>query len=320
MERLFCKGYTWGFFSGSGVYGTPDAERSMELLAENGLDWICIPVNCFQESYHSTLIFSMFGRTQTDCEVKAAVDKAKSLGLKVCLKPMVDCLDGVWRARINFPPERPERWDVWFKSYTAFLLHYAELAERTGCEMFCTGCEMFGMDSQTERCRELIARVRRVYSGIVMHNVNHGDELILPWLTDVDVVGISAYYPCTTAKDNSLEQMRYVWAGIAEKLKKVHEYYGKPVMFAEIGTRSVRGSTQHPWEFRYDPCEVSDEQEQADFYEAVMGATYELPWFAGYFWWDWKAKLPPADRAHENRDFTCYGKRAEKVLREWYAK
>ncbi|MCR5141274.1 MAG: hypothetical protein K6C68_01905 [Ruminococcus sp.] len=320
MERLFCKGYTWGFFSGSGVFGTPEAERSMELLAKNGLDWICIPVNCFQETFHSTVIFSMFGHTQTDADIEAAVVKAKSLGLKVCLKPMVDCLDGSWRARINFPPEQPRYWDSWFKSYNSFMQHYASLAERLGCEMLCTGCEMFGMDSQDKHCREMIAKVREVYSGIIMHNVNHGDELRFPWLEDVDVIGISAYYPCTTPDDNSLTQMNSVWAGIAEKLADVHEHYGKPVMFAEIGLRSVHGCAQYPWEYHYDPQEQPDEQEQADFYEAAMASTFDIPWFAGYFWWDWKAKLPPADKAKDNRDFTCYGKKAEQVLRKWYAK
>ena len=67
-KDLFCKGYTWGFFSGSGAFQTPEAERSMELLAANGLNWICIPVNCFQETYYSLSVFSLFGRTQTDDE------------------------------------------------------------------------------------------------------------------------------------------------------------------------------------------------------------------------------------------------------------
>ena len=80
-ERLFCKGYTWGFFSGSGVFVTEQAERSMERLASNGLDWICIPVNCFQETFYSLTVFSLFGRTQTDEDIEFAVKKARSLGL-----------------------------------------------------------------------------------------------------------------------------------------------------------------------------------------------------------------------------------------------
>lgn len=317
---FFCKGYTWGFYSGSGAYSTPQAERSMERLASDGLNWICIPVNCFQEAYHSLNIFAKFGRTQSDDEVRFAIRKAKKLGLKVCLKPMVDCLDGVWRARINFPPEKQKMWETWFRNYTLFMCHYAAIAEQEGCEMLCTGCEMAGMDSQAARCVTMIEEVRKVYHGLIMHNVNHGDEMRFPWLTAVDVIGISAYYPCTTPADRSLTAMKAVWDAQVEKLEKVHEHYGKPVMFAEIGMRSISGCSQYPWEFRYDPGEKPDEQEQADFYEAAISSSFDKPWFRGYFWWDWKAIIPEEEKAHENHDFTCYGKKAEQVLKEWYKK
>lgn len=319
MKRdLFCKGYTWGFYSGSGAYASPEAERSMERLASNGLDWICIPVNCFQESYYSLNVFSLFGRTQTDEEVAFAVNKAHSLGLKVCLKPMVDCLDRSWRARINFPPENPMYWERWFASYTRFMLHYAAIAEKLGCEMLCTGCEMAGMDSQDAYCLKLIEDVRRVYHGIVMHNVNHGDEMKFPWLTAVDVIGISAYYPCTTPENRSLEHMKEVWTGISDMLEKVHEHYGKPLMYAEIGVRNEEGCTQYPWDFKHRPDVPYSEQEQADFYEAAISTSFDKPWFCGYFWWDWKAILPPIEKAKENKDFTIYGKQAEQVLKKWY--
>ena len=63
-----------------------------------------------------------------------------------------------------------------------------------------------------------------------------------------------------------------------------------------------------------------DEQEQADFYDTAMEATWDLDWFYGYFWWDWKAILPPIEKAKENRDFTVYGKLGEEVLKKWYTK
>ncbi|MCD7741235.1 MAG: hypothetical protein LUI06_03420 [Ruminococcus sp.] len=319
-ERLFCKGYTWGFFAGSGTFQTPEAEYSMERLAEDGLDWICIPVNCFQESYYSLNVFSMFGRTQTDEDVVFAIKKAKSLGLKVCLKPMVDCLDHAWRARINFPGENPMYWERWFRSYTHFMLHYARLAERYECEMLCTGCEMAGMDMQTEYCLKLIEDVRKVYSGIIMHNVNHGDEMRSPWLGAVDVIGVSAYYPCSTENDNSLEHMKKVFNGVADMLEGVHKRFERPIMFAEIGVRNVHGCTQYPWDFKHRPDTPTDDEEQASFYEAALSCSFDKPWFAGYFWWDWKAVLPPIDKARENRDFTIYEKPAEQVLKKWYAK
>lgn len=320
INELFCKGYTWGFFSGSEAFQTKEAHKSMELLAENGLNWICIPVNCFQEAFYSTNVFSMFGRTQTDGDIASAVAKAKSLGLKVCLKPMVDCLDHSWRAYIDFPNENPDYWDRWFRSYTHFMLHYAKTAEKLGCEMLCTGCEMIGMDKQSDRCRRLIAEVRKVYSGIVMHNINHGDGMRFDWLSEVDVIGISAYYPCTTPQDRSLAAMKSVWEDVVKKLESVHKRFDRPIMFAEIGVRNVAGCTQYPWDFKYRPETPSADGEQADFYEAALSASFYKPWFSGYFWWDWKAILPPPEIACKNRDFTVYCKPAEKTLRNWYLK
>jgi len=51
-----------------------------------------------------------------------------------------------------------------------------------------------------------------------------------------------------------------------------------------------------------------------------MEATWNLDWFCGYFWWDWKAILPPIEEAKKNRDFTVYGKLGEEVLKKWYTK
>ena len=184
--------------------------------------------------------------------------------------------------------------------------------------MLCTGCEMAGMDKQAERCEKMIGEVREVYHGLIMHNINHGDEFRFPWLSAVDVIGISGYYPCTDENDRSLERMKSVWEGVVSRLEEVNRRYGRPVMLAEIGVRNEQGCTQYPWDFHNRPERPIDEQEQADFYEAALSTTWDKEWFAGYFWWDWKAKLPPVEKARENRDFTIYEKQAERVLRKWY--
>ncbi len=320
-KDLFCKGYTWGFFSGDRQLLTPQAKASMERLASNGLDWICIPVNAWQETFYSLNIFSLFGRTQTDEEVKHVVNMAHSMGLKVCLKPMVNCLDSAWRAKIDFPTERGcDYWEKWFASYNRFMLYYARMAEELGCEMLCTGCEMGGMDKQASYCEDMIARVRKVYSGTIMHNINHGDEFAYKWLDKVDVIGISAYYPVTDETHKGPEAMRASWSRVVERLTKCHEKYNRPIMFAEIGVRNEQGCSMYPWDF-YDRYELPlDEQEQSDFYETAMEATWDIDWFAGYFWWDWKAILPSEEEAKKNRDFTIYGKMAEQTLKKWYTK
>lgn len=321
MDRLFCKGYTWGFFAKSGEFQTEAAMRSMERLHSNGLDWICIPVNAFQETYMSTMVHPVYGLTQTDSDIVFAVNYAKKLGMKVCLKPMVNSMDGVWRAHIHFPEEsRIDYNDRWFRSYNAFMLHYAQIAEQTGCEMLCTGCEMDGMDVNTQRCIDMIAKVREVYHGLIMHNINHGDEFKYPWLNHVDIIGISAYYRLTDGVDVSIDRMLESWSAVRERLIRAHEMFQKPIMFAEIGIRNEHGCSKYPYDFK-DRLDVPlDEDEQADFYESAMRTFWDEEWFGGFFWWDWKAKLTPDDKIHENRDFTVYGKKAESVLKRWYTK
>ncbi len=319
-DKVFCKGYTWGFGSREGEMLSENARISMQRLADDGCDWICITVNAFQESFSSLRVFSAYGITQTDEEIIHAIDMAKGMGMKVCLKPMVNCLDHAWRARIDFPTEYCEYWGKWFESYTRFMLHYAKLAQRKGCEMLCTGCEMAGMDKQAEHCRRMIAEVRKVYGGFIMHNINHGDELRFEWLDAVDIIGISGYYPVSTISDRSADMMRSKWAQVVPVLEKCSQKYGRPVMFAEIGVRSESGCTAYPWDFMYRPERENDEQEQADFYLTAMECTWDLDYFAGYFWWDWKCTLPPAEKIHTQRDFMIYGKKAEEVMTEWYKK
>ena len=67
---------------------------------------------------------------------------AQSLGLKVALKPTVNCDNGVWRARISFfdhdVPLRTQMGQL-VREYIAFQKHYAQIAQRTGCELFLAG-------------------------------------------------------------------------------------------------------------------------------------------------------------------------------------
>lgn len=320
MERLFCKGYTWGWCAKRGDFQSPEGVYSMERLHSNGLDWICITVNAYQETFASTRIFPLFQLTQSDDDVIFAIKKAKSLGMRVCLKPVVNCLDRAWRAKINFPDEETHYWDDWFRSYTNFMTYYAEMAEKTGCEMLCTGCEMAGMDSQAERCVELIKKVRKIYGGIIMHNINHGDELKFPWLSAVDVIGISGYYRVSTPDDHSSEQMLKVWNEKKAVMEAAHKLYNRPIMFAEIGVRNEQGCTEYPWDFHNRPEKPIDEDEQARFYETALETFWDVPWFSGFFWWDWRAKLPSPESANKDRDFGIYMKKAESVLKKWYTR
>ena len=49
------------------------------------------------------------------------------------------------------------------------MIYYAELAEETGCEMLCIGCEMSGTERKETHWRALIAKIREVYHGKLVY-------------------------------------------------------------------------------------------------------------------------------------------------------
>ena len=318
---MFIKGFTYGFDGRRGAYQTEEALESMKKLSETGCEWTALAFTIMQDTYSSTQIRPDYRYTVTDKDIITAVERFHKLGVKVCMKPIVNCADGVWRAHISFPESdfanRIDYWKEWFSSYTAFLCHYAEIAEETGCEMFCVGCEMLGTEQKEEYWRRTIECVRQVYHGPLVYNTNHGSEMNVKWWDALDYIGTSAYYKVAKCPGDSLENMTSEWKKHCDNLEKVSaENGGKQIIFMEIGCRSAKGCAMMPYDFNHKEFPY-DEDEQANFYESCIQTFWDKKWFGGFFWWDWYTKLPAA--SHET-GFSIFGKKAEKVIRDWYSR
>ncbi|MBN2581646.1 MAG: glycosyl hydrolase family 53 [Planctomycetes bacterium] len=320
----FVKGYTWGWVGRRGSYEGPEAAESMKHLAETGAEWVTLAFAAEMETKSTPRI--LYGaendRLVTDAEIRRAIGLARASKLKVILKPVVNCRDGTWRAKIDFPgadgkPD-PKAWAAWWESFEKFLVHYATIAAEGKCELLCVGCEMISTERFVAEWRQTLAKVREVYKGPLIYNCNHGHEDIA-WWDAVDVVGVSAYYPVGTEGDSSLEAMMASWQPLKEKLRNLSRKVNRPVMFIEIGVRSARGCYRCPADY-WSKDLPYDGQEQARYYEAALRVFWDEPWFAGYSWWDWPARLHKKEQAESNLGFCVYGKPAEQVLRTWYAK
>lgn len=317
---MFIKGFTYGFDGRRGAYQTQESADSIQRLAGLGGDWAALAFVIRQDHFYSTSIRPDYRYTVTDKDVTTAVNRLHAQGLKVCMKPMVNSADGVWRAHIGFPEKdwgEQTEWTEWFDNYTAFLCHYAEIAEETGCEMFCVGCEMLGTEHKVDFWRKAIAAVREVYHGPLVYNTNHGKEFGVKWWDAVDYIGTSAYYRVADEPGASLETMTERWNAQKERLAELSLLNGgKQIIFMEIGCRSARGCAMMPYDFTHKDFPY-DEDEQANFYESCMQAMWDEPWFAGFFWWDWYTKLPTRQ---PEMGFSIVGKKAERVVQAWYAK
>lgn len=177
-ETEIVNGMTWGWTGVRGTWGGPDAEHSLRELKPLGVNWVALALSALQDTAQSTVIRYRDAPTVTDEETRWAIRQAKAQGMKVILKPVVNCADGTWRAHIGFfsheVPGEPS-WADWFDAYGEFILHYARIAEDEGCEMLCIGCEMVQADARAAEWRELIAKVREVYGGLITYNCDNGD-------------------------------------------------------------------------------------------------------------------------------------------------
>lgn len=318
------KGFTYGWGGSRGQYRSEKALVSQDKLYDIGINWMCLAFTVMQKSFSSTEIYFDYRNTVTDKDITYAINRAHDRGIKVCLKPVINCSDGIWRALIDFPDsdmmEKDVYWEQWFEFYSAFMCHYAEIAEDTGCEMLCIGCEMSGTERKEKEWRELIKKIRSIYSGPLVYNTNHGREEEVRWFDALDYIGTSAYFRVGKVPGDTKENMLAVWKEVGIDMKNLSEKLKKKIIFMEIGCRSAKGCAMMPWDFVHTEFERSEE-EQANFYDSCLTAFHDADWFAGAFWWDWSVEIyDTLEEAKEDKGFNIHMKKAEEVLKSWYAK
>lgn len=300
-------GMTFAPFARKGTFCTPAAKESLKWMRDRtGTNFVIFVPGALQETPQSETI-DFTTHTMGDDELVEMIGYAKSLGLRVAIKPTVNCMNGTWRAHISFFDEEvpcEPKWGNWFKSYTRFQLHYAEIAQREGADMFIAGCEMVMSEHREAEWRKLIADIKAVYAGPVTYNTDKYQEHNVKWWDCVDVICSSGYYPL------------HDWENQLDRIEKVVKQYQKPFFFAETGCMSVAGSPQVPndWSVK-GPVDLEG---QAEWFEEMLSACAKRDWVGGMCFWSWRGELYPAEKAGENGDYEMYAKPVEAVIKKYY--
>ena len=292
----------------------------MNNLAGTGANWVGVLVTWYQANATSTTIAPDALKTPTDEALTYAVQQLHARGLKVMLKPHVDAADGSWRGQFN--PSDPS---AWFDTYKAFITHYAEVADTLAAEGIVVGTEyklLSGAANQT-RWLAVIANIRSKYSGLLTYAANAsgpGDEFSqVSFWEALDLVGLNAYFPLTNSESPGLDEAASAWTrnvngdNLVQLVEDVQIANNKPVLFTEIGYRSVKGANKQPWEWQ--SAAPYDSTEQANCYEAFFEVWSQCAsWMKGAFWWDWPI-LPPTP---SDTGYTPQSKSASQVLAKWF--
>ena len=89
----------------------------------------------------------------------------------------------------------------------------------------------------------------------------------------------------------------------------------------EIGCTAVEGAACNP--SSWSIVRALDEDEQANYLEAVMRTFGDEPWWYGMYWWKWEehvARPWKIDPTVGDCGFTVRGKKAQSVMKKWYEK
>jgi len=305
----FNKGVVYTSWSGAEL-GSIVSDLTLVYLKKLGVRHVAIMVPTYQERANSTKIVThdfMDGDTPTDKALTHAIKTCRSLGLKVTLKPHVDCLDGTFRGDII--PSVP-----WFDSYKKMIMRYARLAEAEKAEMFAVGTELESTTYERwgSNWRDIILAVKDVYKGRLIYSANWTEYEDVPFWDLMDFVGIDAYFPLTDSLNPTGVELQVAWSAVADSIGNwlTEKGLAKGVIFTELGYASSDGTNKQPWATLSNP---EDQKEQADCLDAALSVLSKRPWFKGMYLWQYF----PQDR-WSPLGFPVKGKLAEDVLKKWY--
>lgn len=307
----FQAGITLPMWSADG-YDTAACDAAWGEIAALGANWVAIVPTGYQAGVRALQIGpDPAGRSATEAAVRHAIAAAHAAGLRVLLKPHVDSTDDAWRG--TFRPADPL---VWFVGYRSFITGWARVAEESGADLFAVGTELVTLSgpAYTGDWLTIIAGVRAVYHGPLTYAANWGKRPAdaeyqqIAWWDQLDYIGIDAYFPLSGQPDPTAADLQAGWVQYTDPwgdtyhwkdaIAAVQARWGRPVLFTEVGYLATpRGAAS--WDAPTPrpgrtPTPPPDPATQAAAYTALLATWGAVPWFAGFYAWEWNPFAAPA--------------------------
>ncbi|MDT0606733.1 glycoside hydrolase family 113 [Croceitalea rosinachiae] len=236
-------------------------------------------------------------------------------GVKIMIKPQIWVWQGEFTGDITMETE--EAWLELEKTYKDFILTYALLAEEVDAEVYCIGTELEEFIKYRPKFwKELIEKVRNRYSGKLTYAANWDEYTRTPFWSELDYIGVDAYFPLSEEKNPTKEHMKKGWQKWKIALKNISEEKDKPIVFTEFGYRSMDYTAKKPWLVDRNQMDVNLKA-QADATQVVFDEFWKEDWFAGGFIWKWFIQHKKTGGEGDNR-FTPQNKPSEIVIRNFY--
>lgn len=288
------------------------------ILAINA-NWVTLmPFAFMQTESDTTFVFNH--ERQWINEKKQGIENTtqlfKSEKIKVMLKPQIWIPRGGFTGNIKMKTEYD--WQVLERNYESYILYFAQVAADTNCELFCIGTELNAFVTQrTEFWQNLISKIKTIYKGKITYAENWDTYKNVPFLKDLDYIGIDAYFPLDSSKTASIETLEKAWQPIKIEIKSLSVKYDKKVIFTEYGYQSIDYTAKEPWNHSKNNSINLEAQNNA--LQALYNVFWKEDWFAGGFLWKWFDDHKNQGGLNDN-DYTVQNKPALQIVKNTYKK
>lgn len=246
---------------------------------------------------------------------KQSIEMMHNNKISVMLKPQIWIGGGDFTGFIEMKSE--EDWQTFEDNYAEMILLFAQLAEETQTEIYCIGTELNNFVVQRPAFwKSLIKKVRAIYSGQLTYAENWDKIETVPFWSDLDYIGVDAYFPISEQKTPSLDEVKNAWKPISGDLQTLSEIHNRQILFTEFGYRSIDYAGKEPWDSTRIEGQVNQEA-QAVLLQGLMESVWDKDWYAGGFLWKWFHEPEKLSNWQANR-FCVHGKKAKDTVKQFY--
>ncbi len=305
----------------NGAYENAD---SLPALVATGANAAALTLDYGIDVNNST-VYADSNYTDSLTALGDTIAEAKSRGLSVMVRPLIDFLDpakigsysvGEWRSLYN--PGNPA---AFFASYKTMIVGVAQVAQANGADSLSIGAELDQLTGPAYQSywTDIISSVRAVFSGKLTYSSEWDDD-VSPWqgangLTagtgslatqvsfwhELDYLGIDCYAPLSDAAHPVLADLMTGWTqtpsdptslavtgnqSLIGYFETVATQTGLPLIFTELGYESASDAARQP---SGTSTKAYDPALQAILYMAFFDAWQQSanhP-LAGVYFWNW---------------------------------
>jgi hypothetical protein len=275
-------GITLSTHGGGQDWGSDDVASTMEDLREVGANWVATHPYA-SIAADGEVRFHAFDPTAPPAYLVRPIHEAHAKGMKILIKPHLACWGSPfdWRGDIAF--ETPQQWDRFWSTYREWILQLVRACHEA--DAFVVGTELDRTLDHPDQWRSLIASVRQLTDRPLTYAANWTDFQRVGFWDALDVIGIQAYFPLSTAQAPTREDLDAGWARIMGEVSAYATACNRRVVFTELGyNRSLRAAAE-PWAYQLDGSEA--EALQAECLRSALAAIDREPAVVGAFLWKW---------------------------------